>query len=82
MAKRLALMVMVAIVLAPLAGCVSEAELRQADAARCASYGFKPGTNDFAACLQRESLARRYPPPYWDWGPPLWRPYPGPYWWR
>ena len=22
-------------------------------------YGFKPETNDFATCLQRESLARR-----------------------
>jgi hypothetical protein len=68
--------------LASLAGCVSPEELRREDEAACASFGFQPGTNDFAACLQRESLARRYTltsenPP---WGPgPLWRPEP--YYW-
>jgi hypothetical protein len=63
-----------------LAGCVSAEELHRQDQAACASYGFHPGTNDFAACMQRESLARRYqppppPPPVW-WGRPW-----GPYWW-
>ena len=42
-----------------LAGCVSAEELRREDAAQCTSYGFTPGTPDFSACLQRESLARR-----------------------
>jgi hypothetical protein len=68
--------------LASLAGCVSPEELRQRDEAACASFGFQPGTNDFAACLQRESLARRYAlnPGYPAWGPgPLWGP--GPYYW-
>jgi hypothetical protein len=42
-----------------LGACASPEELQRADAAQCASYGFTPGTPDFAACLQRESLARR-----------------------
>ncbi len=42
-----------------LAGCATPDELRQRDAAACESYGFQPGTPDFAACLQREELARR-----------------------
>jgi hypothetical protein len=41
-----------------LAGCASREELRRQDEAQCASYGFVPQTPDFAACLQRESLAR------------------------
>jgi len=51
-------------------------ELRREDEATCTGYGFHPGTDAFASCLQRESLARRYwaapPPPYWgwDWGGP------------
>ncbi len=55
--------------LAALAGCISPEDLRRADEAQCTGYGFQPGTPDFAACLQRESLARRYAPPDW-WGPP------------
>lgn len=63
--------------------CVSPEELRRQDEAACTGYGFKPDTNDFANCLQRESLARRYaippaPPPYWPyWG---WGGLGGPYW--
>jgi hypothetical protein len=57
------------------ASCVSREELRRQDEAVCTGYGFQPGTNDFADCLQRESLARLYataPPPYWGyWGPVL-----------
>ncbi len=62
-----------------LAGCVSEAELRQQDEAQCTSYGFKPGTDAFAGCVQQENLARRYRleqfeawpgPPYWWSMPP------------
>ncbi|HUK60112.1 MAG TPA: hypothetical protein VLV50_12850 [Stellaceae bacterium] len=59
-----------------LAGCVSAEELRQADEARCAGYGFQLGTPDFAACLQREDLARRYTPPGFWAAPPPWPPWP------
>jgi hypothetical protein len=37
-----------------LAGCASIGEQWQA---RCASYGFTPGTDAFANCMQHESLA-------------------------
>ncbi len=59
--------------LALAASCVSPEELRHADEAACTGYGFKAGTNEFANCLQRESLARRYatppppPAPYWGY---------------
>jgi hypothetical protein len=63
------------VVVAPALGltsCVSPEELRHEDEATCAGFGFYPGTDAFASCLQRESLARRYwtapPPPYWGWG--------------
>jgi len=76
LALRLAAMIAA---LVTLAGCVSDAELRQQDEAQCASYGFKPGTDAFASCLQHEALARRYRldqmqmwpgPPYWWSMPP------------
>lgn len=44
-----------------LAACTSAEELRQADAKACQSYGFTPGTPDFANCMQRENLARSQP---------------------
>ena len=76
-----------AIMLYGLAACDSPEELRAHDEAACASYGFQPGTPDFAACLQRESLARRYyapPPPGWYWpglyGPGWYPPPPGMIW--
>ena len=65
-----------------LASCVSPEELRREDEATCAGYGFHPGTDAFASCLQKESLARRYwaaPPPYWGWGY-WWGAGWGPYW--
>jgi hypothetical protein len=46
--------------MALLASCASEEDFRRADEASCATYGFAPATDAFAACLQRESLARRY----------------------
>jgi hypothetical protein len=50
-----------------LVACASPEELRMEDEAMCAGYGFPRGTVDFAGCMQRESLARRYGP----WlGPP------------
>ena len=58
-------------------------ELRREDEAACAGFGFHPGTDAFASCLQKESLARRYwaapPPPYWGWGS-WWDGGWGPYW--
>jgi len=64
------------------ASCVSPEELRHEDEATCAGYGFHVGTDAFATCLQRESLARRYlalpPTPYWGRG--YWRGSWGPYW--
>jgi starvation-inducible outer membrane lipoprotein len=67
-----------------LASCVSPEELRREDEATCTGYGFHAGTDAFAACLQRESLARRYaiPPalaPYWGYGG-YWDRWWGPYW--
>jgi hypothetical protein len=68
-----------------LAGCVSPAELRREDQAACSSFGFTPGTTAFAACLQRESLARRYAwsaAAPWPYGPgPGWYPPPPAGWW-
>ena len=67
-----------------LVSCVSPEELRREDEATCTGYGFHTGTDAFAGCLQKESLARRAltsypPPPYWGywgyWGGPW-----GPYW--
>jgi hypothetical protein len=82
---RTALAAALALLLA-LAACQSPEELRAADEAACAGYGFRPGTSDFANCLQRESLARRYavPPPGWygpgwvgpGWVGPGWYPPP------
>jgi hypothetical protein len=64
-----------------LASCVSPEELRREDEATCAGFGFHPGTDAFASCLQKETLARRalnsYPP-YWGWG--YWGGALGPYW--
>jgi hypothetical protein len=82
--RTLAFVVLAICALAVAASCVSPEELRREDEAACMGYGFKPGTNDFANCLQRESLARRYatppppPPPYWAWG--YWSRWWGPYW--
>ena len=48
-----------------LASCVSPEEIRREDEATCAGYGFHSGTDAFASCLQKESLAvsvRRRPP--------------------
>jgi hypothetical protein len=66
-----------------LTSCVSSEELRQEDEATCSGYGFRPGTDAFASCLQKESLARRYwaapSLPYWGWGY-WWGAGWGPYW--
>ena len=46
-----------AITLSGFTACVSPEQLRAHDEAACASHGFEPGTAEFAACLQRESLS-------------------------
>jgi hypothetical protein len=74
MPRRILAFVLAICALGLAASCVPLEELRREDEAACTVYGFKPGTNYFANCLQRESLARRYaippapPPPYWPWG--------------
>jgi hypothetical protein len=83
MARRIWALPATICVLAVAASCVSPEELRHQDEAKCAGYGFQTGTADFASCLQRESLARRYatPPlgPYWGYWSYWGRPW-GPYW--
>ena len=78
--RRLRLGWVVFVLSLALGSCVSPEELRREDEATCSGYGFHPGTDAFASCLQKESLARRYwaapPPPYWGWGWGAW----GPYW--
>jgi hypothetical protein len=80
MSRRVVHALIVSVVLAGLAGCVSPEELRRQDEAACTGYGFTRGTSEFATCLQRENLARRYgPPPDFGWyGGPGWYP-PPPY---
>lgn len=43
------------------AGCrtLTPEEVRAADEAQCSDYGFRRGTDAYAACLQRIDLARR-----------------------
>jgi hypothetical protein len=75
--------ILCAAALLALAGCVSADDLRAADEARCDGYGFQRSTPDFASCLQRESLARRYElystpvTPWWGAGAFIG---PRPYW--
>ena len=69
--RRLGFAVAVCALALTLASCVSPEELRREDEATCSGYGFHHGTDPFASCLRKESLARRYwatPPPYWGWG--------------
>ncbi|WP_182086384.1 hypothetical protein [Aureimonas sp. ME7] len=60
-----------------LSGCttISPQELRTRDEATCRNYGFRKGTDAFAACLQRIDLdrnetrrARLYADPAWNGG--------------
>ena len=60
MARRVELVLASSLVLLAVTACTSPEELRRQDEAACASYGFKPGTPEFATCLQRENIARRY----------------------
>ena len=73
MKKKIAAALVSSVALTSLGACVSPEEIRAQDMAACASYGFQQGTPDFAACMQRESLARRSylyaPAPYGFYGP-------------
>ena len=67
MARKSAAKTLAVLPILSLLACASPEELRAEDEAICAGYGFPRGTIDFANCMQRESLARRYGP----WlGPP------------
>lgn len=63
MTREIAIRVLSVLALLLLAGCVSPEQLRAEDEAACTGYGFRPGTTDFATCLQNESLARQT---YWS----------------
>lgn len=69
MKDKIATAILGGLVILGLVACVSPAEMRAEDEAACAGYGFPRGTVDFASCLQRENLARRYGP--WVGPPPF-----------
>ena len=73
-----------AIILAGLTACASPEEIRAGDEAACTSDGFQPNTPDFAACMQRQSLARQSSgPPLAQYGPAGYGPgWYGPGWYR
>ena len=50
----------IALLACAMTGCASPQEIQQVNQQRCISYGFHQATNDFAQCMQRESLAMRY----------------------
>jgi len=52
-----------AVLASVISGCVTPQDVHQANERQCLSYGFRQATNDFAQCMQRESLAERY-----SWG--------------
>ncbi len=59
MPSRLAVALNCGLTVLTLAGCTAWQASRQTDEAACTGYGFEAGTPQFAACLQREELARR-----------------------
>lgn len=67
MARKIAVEILALVMVLGLLACASPEEIRAEDQAACAGYGFPRGTVDFANCMQRENLARRYGP--WV-GPP------------
>ncbi len=53
-------------------GCITPAEQRAIDEARCSSYGFRPKTDGFASCLLDVDLdrsANRRAQLNYSWGP-------------
>lgn len=55
-AVRMGLVIMT---LGMLGACASPEELRQADTAQCSGFGFKPGTDAFAGCMQNLATTRQ-----------------------
>lgn len=49
---------LIAIVPLALAGCVSAKDQRTSDQDKCASYGYRPGTNGFANCMMSRDEQR------------------------
>lgn len=45
-------------------GCASPEALRQADENKCSSFGFHPGTDGFASCLQKLATDRENNSPF------------------
>ncbi|MCF3640118.1 hypothetical protein LXM94_09070 [Rhizobium sp. TRM95111] len=77
--SRLAPLAFLALALASCQTMTPE-ERRAADEAKCASYGFRRGSEAFAGCLQRIELDRRADAralrysntyPGWGWGGPV-----------
>ena len=71
MKRRILVLVSAIGLLALQTGCMTPDQIRHRDEEVCAGYGFKPGTDGFAGCIQREVLARQYvlESGYWGWGP-------------
>lgn len=49
---------LIALVPLALAGCVSAEDQRTTDQDKCASYGYRPGTNRFADCMMEQDQQR------------------------
>ena len=56
--KRRTVLLALGLALPLLGGCTTSAERRTSDDATCRSYGFRPGTDAFAGCLQNIDLDR------------------------
>jgi hypothetical protein len=39
-----------------LAGCMTQEEAQNRNSASCVGYGFRPGTTEFAQCMQNEAI--------------------------
>lgn len=39
-----------------LVGCMTQEEAQNRNSASCVDYGFKPGTTEFAQCMQNEAM--------------------------
>jgi len=54
----------VALAAAITTGCASPEALRQADESKCNSFGFHPGTDGFASCMQKLATDRENNSPF------------------
>lgn len=51
-------LILASLALAALSGCMTAQEIRMADEGRCRGFGFRPGSDAFAKCLQNIDLDR------------------------